>query len=249
MEFPLLHEDMTTSGFFLFRWRSYLPLLLIVPILVAALEFEYLFKDQTFEYCWLLACLLISLAGETIRIMTVGFVPRGTSGRNTTSQRANELNTTGIYSVVRHPLYLGNFLIIMGIVVAIHSLWLTLLVCLLYWLYYERIMLAEESFLEDTFGNDFTEWSRRTPAIIPQPNLWKRATLQFSMRTVLRREYNTIFAIFLLFTIIAVTGESMFSQKLVIPPAWLALLLAALFFYLVIWAMKHFSNVLRVEGR
>ena len=249
MEFPLLHEDMATSGFFLFRWRSYLPLLLIVPILFAAWDFEYLFENQSLEYCWLLACLLISLAGEAVRIMTVGFVPRGTSGRNTTSQRANELNTTGIYSVVRHPLYLGNFLIIMGIVLAIHSLWLTVLVGLIYWLYYERIMMAEESFLKDSFADSFTEWSRRTPAIIPNPGKWERATLRFSTRTVLRREYNTIFAIFLLFTLIAVAGESMTTDKLVIPPAWLALLLAACVFYVAIWIMKHFSNVLRVEGR
>lgn len=240
---------MANTGFFLFRWRSYLPLVLIVPILFAALEFEYLFESQPYEYFWLLGCMLISFAGEAVRIMTVGFVPRGTSGRNTTSQRANELNTTGIYSTVRHPLYLGNFLIIMGIVLAIHSLWLTILVALLYWLYYERIMMAEESFLKDSFGDTFVEWSRRTPAVVPHPGKWRRPLLEFSPRTVLRREYNTIFTIFLLFVIIGIVTESMNADDVVIAPAWIALLAAAGVFYGVIWILKHYSNTLRIEGR
>ncbi|MGB8874133.1 MAG: hypothetical protein WCC75_12145, partial [Desulfobaccales bacterium] len=44
-----------------------------------------------------------------------GLPPRGTSGRNTQGQVAETLNTTGIYSLVRNPLYLGNFLIWLGL--------------------------------------------------------------------------------------------------------------------------------------
>ena len=63
--------------------------------------------DETEE----LIFLGVSLLGEAIRIFTVGYAPRNTSGRNTiTGQIADELNVTGIYSQLRHPLYLGNFL-------------------------------------------------------------------------------------------------------------------------------------------
>ena len=53
--------------------------------------------------------IIISFLGEAIRIFTVAYTPAGTSGRNTKQQLADTLNTTGIYSLLRHPLYLGNF--------------------------------------------------------------------------------------------------------------------------------------------
>ena len=56
--------------------------------------------------------LAVSLLGEAIRIITVGHAPRNTSGRNTTEgQVADVINTSGIYSIIRHPLYVGNFLL------------------------------------------------------------------------------------------------------------------------------------------
>jgi len=64
----------------------------------------------------------VSILGETIRIFTVGYAPRNTSGRNTIAgQIADELNTSGIYSLVRHPLYLGNFFIWLGPVLFVRT--------------------------------------------------------------------------------------------------------------------------------
>ena len=50
-----------------------------------------------------------------IRIYTVGTTPAGTSGRNRDKQIAEKLNKTGVYSIIRHPLYLGNLLIWLGV--------------------------------------------------------------------------------------------------------------------------------------
>ncbi|MGC9453013.1 MAG: methyltransferase family protein, partial [Oceanipulchritudo sp.] len=50
----------------------------------------------------------------------------GTSGRNTKQQVAYSLNTTGFYSVVRNPLYLGNFFMYLGIALFTHHWWLVL---------------------------------------------------------------------------------------------------------------------------
>lgn len=52
---------------------------------------------------------------------TIGQVPKGTSGRNTSQQVADTLSTDGVYSVVRHPLYLGNFLMCMGVSMMPHQ--------------------------------------------------------------------------------------------------------------------------------
>ncbi len=58
--------------------------------------------------------MVISFFGLALRVIVVGHAPYGTSGRNTREQVADTLNTTGMYSIVRHPLYLANYLIILG---------------------------------------------------------------------------------------------------------------------------------------
>ena len=110
--------------------------------------------------------------------------PAGTSGRNTREQVANTLNRTGIYSVVRHPLYLGNYLIILGFALWPHVWWLIVLTSCFYALYYERIMLAEENFLRQRFGETFEKWSAQTPAFLPKFRGWKPSAVPFCWRTV-----------------------------------------------------------------
>src|SRR5690349_16403077 len=105
-----LREEFESSGNWLFRRRGWLPMLLY-PFAIALL---YFYPEKTYtcvtSTSWGAFCLIVSLAGLIIRAITVGHTPKGTSGRNTEKQIAECLNHTGIYSVVRHPLYLGNFL-------------------------------------------------------------------------------------------------------------------------------------------
>ena len=114
-----LREEFERTGNWLFRWRSYLPLLLVGLFLVALTNFRYPIGSYELDRNWKIICLLISFSGLALRMYVVGCVPRGTSGRNVTEQRAEVLNTTGIYSLVRHPLYLGNFLIWFGIILSV----------------------------------------------------------------------------------------------------------------------------------
>ena len=111
-----IHDDVEKSGNWLFRQRSYFPLLIVPLLLLALRDSEYVekqFGDLVQTY-WEIFCILISFTGLAIRILTVGWIPEGTSGRNTKGQLAESLNTDGLYSVIRHPLYLGNFLIVFG---------------------------------------------------------------------------------------------------------------------------------------
>ena len=110
-------------------------------------------------------------------------------------QVAESLNTTGLYSVVRHPLYLGNFLMWLGVALFPRSLSFVAAVVFAFWLYYERIMIAEEAFLRERFGERFDAWADRTPAFIPSLRRWTRPRLAFSLRKVLRKEYNGLLAV------------------------------------------------------
>ena len=139
-----LQESMVKSGHFFFRWRSYIPLLFIAPLILAFEESAYIesLVGDDIEDLWVLLCFIISLAGLAVRCFTVGFIPGSTSGRNTTEQRANFLNTTGMYSIVRNPLYLGNFIMILGVMLSIKVWWLALIFSLVFFIYMERIILA-----------------------------------------------------------------------------------------------------------
>ena len=197
-----LQQEFETQGNFLFKYRSYLPLVLL-PISFWVMSYMlqrqpewFAAKGITFlEILAIGSCML----GLLIRIWTVGFTPKNTSGRNTTGgQLADSLNTSGIYSTVRHPLYLGNYFMWLGIAILTGDIWCLVAFTLGYWVYYERIMYAEEQFLTRKFGSQYIEWAAKTPAFIPALGQWKNPDLTFSWKKVLKKEKNGLFAIFLL---------------------------------------------------
>jgi len=251
-----LHNSMKKQGHFLFRWRSYLPLLMIAPLLAAFTEsaqMEAWMGDQP-EDLWVLFCFLFSLFGLGIRWFTVGFIPAGTSGRNAKAQRAERLNTTGIYSVVRNPLYLGNFIAILGVVLSIKVWWLAIIFSLAFWMYMERIILTEEDFLRDKFGQAYDDWAQKTPAVVPDFRLWQGPDMEFSPKTVLRREYQgllgmgTAFFVTEFITDVLVEKEP-FTYWLREDIAWPVIYSMILLFTLTLRHLKKHTDVLKVKGR
>jgi uncharacterized membrane protein len=193
--------------------------------------------------------IFISFIGFVIRAYAIGTTPKGTSGRNTKEQVADSLNHTGIYSTVRHPLYLGNYLMWIGIVMFTFNIYFVVIVSLAYWLYYERIMFAEERFLERKFGEEYLEWSKKVPAFIPGFGNYLRGSIPFSFITILRREYSGVLATVVGFAFIDhlrfyVLNNSFspwrISTYAVLVFAFLAFLLRTL---------KHHTKLLNEEGR
>jgi len=246
-----LREELEKTGRWLFRWRSYLPFLTLPILLMALPNSELLervmgvFADELYEGF----CLAISFVGLALRCMTIGYVPRGTSGRNTKKQKAKALNTIGMYSIVRHPLYLGNFLIFLGIILFVEVWWFVLIAILSFALYYAPIMYAEEEFLRERFGNAYLEWSERTPAFIPDWKRWKRPDLPFSLRNVLKREHSTFFVIVASFSCLEIATDLFAERRLELD--WEAGIFFALGFvvYLTLRTLKRSTAVLEVEGR
>lgn len=247
---------MIKSGQTLFRYRSYLPLLIIPPLFIALRESLYVEEmvGDNIEDIWVFLCFLLSLFGLWIRAYTVGHVPGGTSGRNTTSQRAHKLNTTGMYSIVRNPLYLGNFIIILGVLLSIKVWWLVILGALAFFIYMERIILAEENFLTKTYGDDYTQWRAATPAIWPKFKLWQKPELPFSLKTVLKREYPGLIAVGAAFFTTEMITDVFFEKEpffewLIDDLAWPVMMLTILAIGLTLRFLKKHTDVLKVEGR
>jgi protein-S-isoprenylcysteine O-methyltransferase Ste14 len=244
-----LREEFEREGNWLFRWRSYLPLVLLVLVLVVMEDFTYLGNSVTQDIMWEVFCVLVSSVGLVIRAFTIGYAPRGTSGRNTAGQMAEVLNSTGIYSIVRHPLYLGNFVMWLGMSLFPHLWWFTVIYILAFWLYYERIMFAEEQFLRDKFGDQFLAWADKTPAFIPNLKLWRAADLHFSFRNVLRREYNGSFAMIVTFFVLEVRGDLAVEGRLQVETGWAVLVGISFLVWIVLRTLKRRTSILNVEGR
>lgn len=243
-----LREEFEHAGNWLFQRRSYLPLLLLPIPLAGTLDCRYPACGRL-DPGWQIACLVLSLLGLGIRFATVAFVPRDTSGRTTGGQEAASLNTTGLYSVVRHPLYLGNYFMWLGVAALPRVWWSPVLATLAFWLYYERIMFAEEEFLRRKFDTAYTSWAAKTPAFIPRLALWEAPASGFSVRTVLRREYPGLFALVASFTVLDLAGDYADTGRLALDPVWGVAFAATTVLCGVLRTLKHRTRFLHVEGR
>jgi protein-S-isoprenylcysteine O-methyltransferase Ste14 len=244
-----LREDFESTGQWLFRWRSYLPVIMIGIFMLALREYEYPGQSESLDHLWEAICLLISFTGLAIRIFTIGHTPKGTSGRNSKEQIADTLNITGAYSIVRNPLYLGNFFMGLGIALFAHLWWLTLIYILVFWLYYERIIFAEEAYLRKKFHNAYLEWATKTPAFIPIFSQYKKADLPFSVINVLRREYNGFFAVIIVMFLLEVLGDFLAEGVFDFDLGWIWLIGISFTVWMVLRCLKKYTGFLDVEGR
>lgn len=192
-----MYEECVASGQWLFQRRGWLPIAGVALLLTQVGPIAE--AGHTVPLAWPLLCFGISLLGLAMRAYIVGCAAPGTSGRNRGGQVAASLNTTGAYSLVRHPLYVANAIIWMGPLIYPRRPWPALVLMLVFWLYYERIMLAEEEFLRGKYGQTFLDWAARTPAFLPSFRNWTPSRIPFNHWVVLRREYSGLLLVVLIF--------------------------------------------------
>lgn len=244
----LIHS-LENQGNTLFRYRSYIPLILLIPAIPVIYYTPARTLDPTFRFWTEIVAVAFSFLGIFIRAVAIATTPKGTSGRNTEKQVAESLNSSGIYSIVRHPLYLGNFFMWMGIVLYTYNFWFFTVVALAFWLYYERIMFAEERFLERKFGEAYLSWSLKAPAFLPDFRLWKKSETAFSWISILRREYSGWFATALCFAFIAVLRDYFRLFRFNIEQNMLIILISVGVIALILRSLKHYTRLLHEADR
>lgn len=242
-----LYREFSKSGNYLFRNRSYIPIILYpLATLIILVESVRVIYDP--DLVWSLVCLVISVSGFAVRTLVIGWIPKGTSGRNRKEQVANTLNTTGIYSTVRHPLYFGNFLMWMGLIIYTGNIWFIIIAGLLFWIYYERIMFAEEDYLRQKFGEAFENWARQTPAFFPNFRKWRKPDLKFSVKKATRREYRGLFAVIVSFVYLNILKNLTVNQNFTIDKHWIILLIAGVIFFTTIHIINKKTNLLKPKS-
>ncbi len=201
-------------GAWLFRHRSLTPLPLIVLSLL-------LFRPPDlggWNLPLLFAGLGIALAGEAVRVVAVGHAASGTSGRES-YLRADDLNTTGLYSLVRNPLYLGNLLIYAGLLAAWgHPLALLLVLAALS-LQYALVVRAEESYLIARHGPVYEGYCWRVPRWLPKRRGGCPPARPFDLKRVVLKENDSLFNLLAMFLLIVAWKGYLRSGR--VPAPWL----------------------------
>ncbi len=124
------------------------------------------------------------LIGELIRILASGYLER----------KGTKLATAGTFAYVRNPLYVGNFLLGLGVVV-MSSSWINIVIFIagfsfLYW----GTVQKEEARLLQEFGQPYADYLKEVPRFIPRLTPYsKRSPGSFQWSLIMKhREYITI---------------------------------------------------------
>lgn len=240
----LLRDKLEKTGDLLFRYRSHLPLFLVVLLVLERRHFHSIANNGFIDACFELFCLMVSLGGFLIRVYTVAYSRRGTSGRNTRGQWAQSLNTDGLYSIFRNPLYAGNLFVVLGLTMLSQSLELIAITLLLYFCFYVPIILREEAFLKQQFGKEFEQYAERTPALLPNFRLWKKPALAANFIRILYREHDTFMGIMGGFYAIKLLKDFTIQHKIIFNPVWTAVFCLSLLLWMILKAAKkHLKSI------
>ena len=148
---------------FFFANRSFTP----IPI---ALSIIYFAQPENQN---ILLGFMVLLVGELIRMWSVSYAGGET---RTTSVGAPSLCTAGPYGYVRNPIYVGNMLMYLGIVIIAGSPNLILMVLAtmsFFIIQYSLIISLEEEKLDELFGPEYVAYKNNVRAILPRFTRWK----------------------------------------------------------------------------
>ena len=180
-------------GNFFFKTRSFTP----IPFVLALIYFG---KPTLLTAA---IGIIFTVLGELIRIWTVGYA--GGSTRATTLGAARDLVTTGPYSHVRNPLYLGNLLISFGICIIANVFWLTPILVIGYLAQYLPIIAVEETYLLESCGNVYAIYQEQVPRFFPQFHPYQSpSTHDFSLTRAFKSEKRTLTAIVIIIAVLFV---------------------------------------------
>ena len=134
----------------------------------------------------------IILLGLATRMYASGFVLKN-----------KELSTTGPYAFMRHPLYTGNIMILIGLCLINGFFWSFVTAFIFLWFYYPTAIEYEDRKLKSLFPDTWGEWASMTPALMPKMDLngkiFSRLDLRsWSLKKSLVANYEPVIVVYVL---------------------------------------------------
>lgn len=134
-----------------------------IPIFALSMYFKTSFKMDFIPYRMIatiaIVLILIGIPFYIIAAVTL-----------TRAFNAGKLVTSGAFGICRHPIYASWIIFIVpGIALLLNS-WIALTIPVMMYLFLRllvRLVRKEEMYLEKTFSNEYTEYKRKIPAVLP----------------------------------------------------------------------------------
>lgn len=227
-------------GKFLFKWRSFTQLPWIIPVMIFLHPYYPYFLSQI-EPFLTLSGIMLTLYGELLRLWTHLYAYPGTSGRES-YLKAESLNKEGPYRFVRNPLYVGNFLIVGGLLIIFSNIVAFTIGIAFLIFQYSFIVLAEEDYLKNKFGEEWINYSKNVPRFIPKIKGFKISGSERKniVSKVIIKELDTIFNIFtMLFIVFLLKINYLKSLSVKELTNALLLYLPILLIYILLKIIKH----------
>ena len=181
-------------GRFVFRYRDYLAVVAVLATIVLMPPVAFLHRDRL-DLALDGVGLAVALTGQALRAVVIGlaYIKRGGRNKEITADR---LVCEGVFAHSRNPLYLGNFLIVTGLLIMWNSPLAYLVVLTILGASLLSIVRAEEQFLVGRFGDEYVDYCKRVPRFIPRLAGFGDTLAQFDFdwRRLIRKEYGTTFA-------------------------------------------------------
>lgn len=135
-----------------------------------------------------MAGLVLVLGGVAVRLWASGHIHKN-----------RELARDGPYAFVRHPLYVGNVLLLVGFALASGQWWSWLLLAVILAGFYPPAIAREDAYLHEKFGQAWERWRENTLALWPRfdgEREWRAG--QWSFAQSLKQNGEPLIAVFLL---------------------------------------------------
>jgi 4-amino-4-deoxy-L-arabinose transferase-like glycosyltransferase/protein-S-isoprenylcysteine O-methyltransferase Ste14/membrane-associated phospholipid phosphatase len=162
---------------------------------------------------WEAGAFALALLGLAFRLYTIGITAGG-------GHPTGRLDTTGPYSIVRHPLYFANLLIALGLSVFPHEWVGPVVVMVVAAVYYGRKVREDEARLHARFGTEFEQWASAVPAILPRLSGYLPSGRRFDVRFIGQREYIWAAMIFVIPFFLDLVEDFLETDDLVFDPVW-----------------------------
>ena len=140
-------------------------LIFLVVFLVVWIADSFVFKYSTFltqyvsNYIRVPIALIVLIISGLLAWTGLKIVFRET-------REEPQVITTGVFSIVRHPIYLSSILLYLGFILLSLSL-LSALVWILIIVFYYMISRYEEKLLIQRFGSAYEEYKKKVPMLFP----------------------------------------------------------------------------------
>lgn len=140
-----------------------------VVTVVGIILLGYVFKIGILESPWVLIFRIIGavLIALGIAVWYIGALRSDMDGSITD----NKLQTKGIYAWVRNPMYSGWWILMIGITLMWHNVWMLILPVINWVIMTVSLINTEEKWLADLYGDEYAEYKKHVNRCIP----WKRS--------------------------------------------------------------------------